>query len=35
MLEAAEEACRFAAGRSRADLDSNRMLTFAIVALLR
>ncbi len=31
MLDAAEEATRFAAGASRASLDGNRMLTFAIV----
>ncbi len=31
MLDAAEEATRFAAGASRSSLDSNRMLTFAIV----
>ncbi|MFB3880330.1 MAG: DUF86 domain-containing protein [Armatimonadota bacterium] len=31
MLEAAEEAARFAAGASRADLEGNRMLAFALV----
>jgi uncharacterized protein with HEPN domain len=31
MLEAAEEAARFATGRSRSDLDSDRMLVFALV----
>ena len=31
MLEAAEDAVRFASGLTRADLDTNRMATFAIV----
>jgi uncharacterized protein with HEPN domain len=31
MLDAAETATRFAAGASRQDLDSNQMLTFALV----
>ncbi|MGD0112255.1 MAG: HepT-like ribonuclease domain-containing protein [Armatimonadota bacterium] len=31
MLDAAEEAARFAAGASRSDLDTNRMLAFALV----
>ena len=31
MLDAAEEAARFIAGASRADLDTNRMLAFALV----
>ncbi|HEX3583532.1 MAG TPA: HepT-like ribonuclease domain-containing protein [Thermoanaerobaculia bacterium] len=31
MIEAAEAATRFAAGRDRADLDSDEMLRFAIV----
>ena len=31
MIEAAEAAARFAAGRDRADLDSDEMLRFAIV----
>ena len=31
MLEAAEEAAGFAAGASRVELDSNRMLSFALV----
>jgi uncharacterized protein with HEPN domain len=34
MLEAAEEAARFAAGVSRGDLDTNRMLAFALVRAL-
>lgn len=31
MIEAAEDALRFVDGRSRADLDSDRMLLFAVV----
>ena len=31
MLDAAEDALRFASGLTRADLDANRMATFAIV----
>jgi uncharacterized protein with HEPN domain len=31
MIDAAEAACDFMAGRSRADLDSDRMLLFAVV----
>ena len=31
MLDAAEEAARFVAGASRSDLDTNRMLAFALV----
>jgi len=31
MLDAAEDALRFASGLTRADLDTNRMATFAIV----
>lgn len=31
MLEAAEEALRFAAGRPRADLDTDRMLVLAVI----
>lgn len=31
MIEAAETAIRFASGRSRADLDSDQMLAFALV----
>jgi uncharacterized protein with HEPN domain len=31
MIEAAEAACSFIAGRTRNDLDSDRMLVFAVV----
>lgn len=31
MIEAAETACRFISGRSRADLDTDQMLVFALV----
>ncbi|MGD9614687.1 MAG: DUF86 domain-containing protein [Alphaproteobacteria bacterium] len=31
MIEAAETACDFMSGRSRGDLDSDRMLVFALV----
>ena len=31
MVEAAESAAQFIAGRSRSDLDSDRMLLFAVV----
>jgi len=34
MLEAAQEACRFALGASRPELDSNRLVTFAVVRAL-
>jgi uncharacterized protein with HEPN domain len=34
MLDAAREAVSFAAGRSRADLDSNRMLNLSLVRLI-
>ena len=35
MLEAAQEALTFAKGKTRADLDSNRMLARALVSCLR
>lgn len=31
MIEAAETACRFVSDRSRADLDTDQMLVFALV----
>jgi uncharacterized protein with HEPN domain len=31
MIEAAETACGFVSGKVRSDLDSNRMLVFAVV----
>lgn len=34
MIEAAEAALRFVAGRSRADLESDQMLSFAVVRAL-
>ncbi len=34
MIEAAEDALRFVDGRARADLDSDRMLLFAVVRVI-
>lgn len=34
MLEAAEQAVAFASGRNRAELDANRLLSFALVRAL-
>lgn len=31
MLDAAEDACRFLAGKARADLDADRVLTLAVI----